>query len=339
MKHLTRKRSITSVLLMLNVVEKYGATRAQCIAGSGLTAELLTEKNIEIDSQQELKVIENIVDQKLGESLAVEIGSHYHLTTYGILGFALSTSPNVRAAVEVGLNYLPLTFAFSQFRMLEKGELGYMIVDAGQVSEKVRRFVVERDMTAMLYMHREIFGQVMPLEGLEFQWQSPEKPTLYQTIYTQEPNYCQDENRVIFNRQLLDLTLPTANEQSRAMLVGQCQDLLQKRHRENGVAVKVRNHILANLDQNINMEHIAELQCISLRTLRRQLHNEGTSFRALMDEVRESLALHLIRETTLTMEQIAARLGYSETANFFHAFKRWTGKTPKQCRALAATSC
>jgi AraC-like DNA-binding protein len=107
---------------------------------------------------------------------------------------------------------------------------------------------------------------------------------------------------------------------------------LQKRHAEDSVALKVRNCILSRIDQGSDMESVASELCVSLRTLRRQLSNEGTSFRALLDEVRETLAIQMLEETALTMEQIAVRLGYSDTANFFHAFKRWTGFPPKHFR-------
>jgi len=331
MQHLTRKRSTISVLLMINVAIKNGISQELCLSGTGITADMLTDCGVEISPEQELKLIENLVDQHV-ESLAVEIGEHYHLTTYGIFGFAISTSPNVRSAIDVGLSYLPLTFAFSQFRMQEEDNLGYMVVDANHIPEKVRRFVVERDMTAMLSMHREIFGQTMPLEGLELQWGSSENKELYLPIYPKQPSYQKNENRVIFNRLLLDLVLPTANEQSRKILLAQCQDLLQKRHAENSIALKVRNSILSRIDQGSDMESIASELCVSLRTLRRQLSSEGTSFRALLDEVRETLAIQMLEETALTMEQIAVRLGYSDTANFFHAFKRWTGHPPKHFR-------
>lgn len=335
MNDVSPKRSAASVLLMINVAEKYGIRRQACLAGTGLTIESLQNaltRQDEIYSEQELSVIENIVEHNNNSALAIEIGRHYHLTTYGIFGFALSTSPNVRAAIEIGLNYLPLTFAFSQFKMTEVGELGYMSVEATQVAPKIRRFVVERDMVAMLSMHQEIFGLTIPLEGIEFQWPASSDANIYTSMFSQFPRFNQNENRVIFNKQLLTLALPTANEKSRAMFVAQCQDLMQQRHHKDGIAFKVRHYLLANINQGVRMDDIAAEQCVSLRTLRRQLKEEGTSFRILTDEVREMLSIRLIQQTTLTMDQIAARLGYSDTANFFHAFKRWTGYPPKHFR-------
>jgi AraC-like DNA-binding protein len=290
MQNLTRKRSTTSVLLMINVAKRKGISREQCLNGTGITDEMLVDNRIEINPEQELKLIENLVDeqvnQSLNETLAVDIGGQYHLTTYGIFGFAISTSLSMRSAIEIGVGYLPLSFAFCTIFLREEENYAYLVFDAN----------------------------------------------LYHNIYANKPSYCESENSVAFNRLLLNTQLPNANEQNQKFLLVQCQALLQQRHGENSVALTVRNCILSRIDEGSAMEAIASELCVSLRTLRRQLSSEGTSFRALMDEVRETLAIQLIQETAMTMEQISIRLGYSDTANFFHAFKRWTGRTPKQYR-------
>jgi AraC-like DNA-binding protein len=64
------------------------------------------------------------------------------------------------------------------------------------------------------------------------------------------------------------------------------------------------------------------------RTLRRHLDAEGTSFRALSDEVRSTIAIELLTGAGMTIEESAARLGYHDAARFTRAFKRWTGRTP-----------
>ncbi|MGK0249667.1 MAG: AraC-like DNA-binding protein [Oleispira sp.] len=335
MQNLTRKRSITSVLLMINVAKRKGISREQCLNGTGITDEMLVDHCIEINPEQELQLIENLIDeqsnQSLSESLALEIGGQYHLTTYGIFGFAISTSSSIRSAIEIGVGYLPLSFAFSTIFLREEEHYAYLVLDAEHIPEKVRRFVVERDLAAMVNILREVSGQNMPLQALSLRWPENDE-NLYHNIYAKKPNYCESENSVAFDRLLLNTQLPTANEHSQKFLLAQCQALLQKRHGENSVALTVRNCILSRIDQRGLMETIASERCISLRTLRRQLSNEGTSFRALMDEVKETLAIQLIQETAMTMEQISLRLGYSDTANFFHAFKRWTGRTPKHYR-------
>ena len=74
------------------------------------------------------------------------------------------------------------------------------------------------------------------------------------------------------------------------------------------------------------------------RTLRRRLEAQGTSYRLILAEVRRRLAIEYLRKTRMTTEEIASRLGYSEAANFRHAFARWTGKSPHDYR-LVPVAC
>ena len=78
---------------------------------------------------------------------------------------------------------------------------------------------------------------------------------------------------------------------------------------------------------------MADRLSIHPRALRRRLEAEGTSYRDLLAEVRARLAIEYLRQTAMTNEEIASRLGYSDAANFRHAFARWTGKSPSEFRA------
>ena len=64
----------------------------------------------------------------------------------------------------------------------------------------------------------------------------------------------------------------------------------------------------------------------SVRTLHRRLADEGTNYQEIVDQVRRSLALEFLQNTSLTVEEIAERVGFSEASNFRKAFKRWTGR-------------
>jgi AraC-like DNA-binding protein len=67
-------------------------------------------------------------------------------------------------------------------------------------------------------------------------------------------------------------------------------------------------------------------------TLQRRLGAEGTSFQRVKDQSRREAAECLLRDDTLTVSEIAARLGFSDASSFVRAFRKWTGRTPAQCR-------
>lgn len=78
-------------------------------------------------------------------------------------------------------------------------------------------------------------------------------------------------------------------------------------------------------------------QCgVSERTLIRHLAREGTSFQQLRDAHQEGRALWLLQHTEHSVEDIAARLGYTDTSNFSRTVKRWFGETPSSLRSGAS---
>jgi len=70
-------------------------------------------------------------------------------------------------------------------------------------------------------------------------------------------------------------------------------------------------------------------------TLRRQLASEGTSVRAIRDEVLRDAAVSALAHGDLPMAAIARHLGFSEASAFTRAFRRWTGSAPSDYRAAS----
>ncbi len=138
-------------------------------------------------------------------------------------------------------------------------------------------------------------------------------------------------NRIAVPRGFLDQPAPLADTNTARMLNRQCRELLDRRLSRVGVAGQVRSRLLHQPGELPSMQTVADELHIDPRTLRRRLVSEGTSFRALLDEVRRGMALELLGRD-IPVEQIARHLGYTETANFTHAFKRWEGLTPSRFR-------
>ena len=99
------------------------------------------------------------------------------------------------------------------------------------------------------------------------------------------------------------------------------------------VLVRALQALVCDLEHGpASLGDIANRLAVSERTLRRRLRALGTSYNKILQNVRSSTAQEWLRDSNLTMELIAWRLGYTETANFRHAFKRWTGQSPQAFR-------
>jgi AraC-like DNA-binding protein len=129
---------------------------------------------------------------------------------------------------------------------------------------------------------------------------------------------------------LLDWPLPQASELTAKMCVAQCAGLLDRRHARRGVSGRVRDELLQDARRIPTQDEIASRLFVSVRTLRRQLTDEGTTFRALVEQTRQGLAEELLDTGRLTVEQVADRVGYAEASSFVHAFTRWNGVAPRR---------
>lgn len=100
------------------------------------------------------------------------------------------------------------------------------------------------------------------------------------------------------------------------------------------VAERVRASLLELLPAgNGSMEGVAHDLAMSTRTLQRRLKGEGTTFQAILDSTRESLARHYLSESELSAGEISFLLGYEDPRSFYRAFRAWTGQTPQLVRA------
>jgi AraC-like DNA-binding protein len=82
---------------------------------------------------------------------------------------------------------------------------------------------------------------------------------------------------------------------------------------------------------------IAHKLHLSLRTMGRRLEEEGTSYKAVLDDVRHKLALHHLARSDVSIPEVAWLLGFADVTTFHRAFKRWTQQTPGSYRAAVLT--
>ena len=322
-------RSTASVALLLAHGRERGLTDATMLAGTGLSPTVVADPAAEVTGRQELAVLEALAeadDDPVGAGLA--LGARYHVTTYGIYGFALVSSPTLREAITVGLRYLSLTFILVDLRFRETGDRATLELSAGSLPEgPVRDLVLARDAAAIVTLRADLGIEAAALRGVSLAVPSPHDP-VRADVLDGPIGFEARTSEVVLDRAILDRPMPQANPHTAAMCEAQCRDLLARRHRLGGVAGEVRDRLLADPAHMPDMEAVAAERFVTSRTLRRQLADEGTGFRDLVDEVRETLATELLSGAGLTVEETARRLGYAEPAAFIHAFRRWTGMTP-----------
>jgi len=131
------------------------------------------------------------------------------------------------------------------------------------------------------------------------------------------------------------MELPIISEDSRLLgiLEAHADALLSERRTAAGLRELVEDRLVAALPSGrVQAAEVAEQLGMSERSFRRRLAAEGISFGEVLDRLRNRLALRYLADEHVSLKQIAWLLGYSEPGAFNHAFKRWTGTSPRQVR-------
>lgn len=131
----------------------------------------------------------------------------------------------------------------------------------------------------------------------------------------------------------LDQAFPTANPPLHSVLRAHADHLLQQVGQGDSVIDRVSADIVETLGQErVTVERTAARLGMTRRTLSRHLSGHGTSFSEILQQVRYRSAMHYLRTTEQSIEDVAFLLSYSECAAFVRAFKRWSGRTPQDYR-------
>ena len=323
-------RGVAGVAVLLEVGERAGVPTATMLAGTGLRVGELRDHERLVTAEQELRVVRNL-RRAAPDVSGVEVGRAYHVSTFGILGFALLSSPNLLDALNAALRYIDLSFTFAIPQpTLDRGRLE-LAVDEHRLPADVRSFLVERDLAAIHSVAGELLTRPLPLLDLRLVAAGPSSPTTdaaAREVFGRVPAYSSARSALVFDPAPLDLPLPQANPQSLAMSQALCDDVVTRRRARTGVTQQTRVLITQHLAQGAPMEAVARDLGLSVRTLRRRLTEQQTTYQELVDEVRASLSTELLSRARLGVEDTALRLGYAEASSFIHAFKRWHGTTP-----------
>ncbi|MBF6237253.1 AraC family transcriptional regulator [Nocardia otitidiscaviarum] len=327
-------RNTSGVRVLTRLAEERGMPAADCLAGTGLPTTALVDPSAEITAGQELTVMRALLARFGREpGLGVAAGALDHVCLHGPWGLSLIGSRSPRDAVDVALRYVDLSFVGGGLSFEESEGEARLRFDGDEVPADVRSFLVERVMTGVLLLGRELFTTGVPVRRIGFRHRRPADTTRYRDILGIEPTFDHPVDEIAFDSACLDSAPPRANEWARSTCEQLCRELLSRRQARTGVAGAVRDLLVRDPAEIPDQTAVAAQLYMSQRTLSRRLHEEGTSFRALLDEVRQTLSEELLDHTDMTTEQVAARLGYAEAASFIRAFRRWKGCPPQEYRA------
>jgi AraC-like DNA-binding protein len=245
----------------------------------------------------------------------------------GALDYVMRSAASVREAVETGDRYIR---SFSDVLNVHHDVEGARATIHLDLTSPMPRALVDFTMSAWYANHlREPLAEAGRLECL-FTHPRPERTSEYERAFA--PATLRFEapfNGFVFDRDLLDTPLPTADATTHAVLCEHVALSVAHLTARRTLVARVREITMRELLQGgPSVFSVARQLRMSARTLGRRLEREGTTFSAVLDQLRKELALGYVGGHAIAFTDIAFRLGFAHVEAFYRAFKRWTGQTP-----------
>lgn len=270
-------------------------------------------------------------DPFLGARFGVRIGKYFR-DTAGAVGLMLLSSDTLRVAVDRLTRYQRWWNEGERYEVEERrGRLTIRYLPWGpfrpahvQVAEKVAG--------QLLFGARFANGGSL---DARVHFAHPARPGSGEVgrLLACEPLFGSPSNEIVLPSAVLDAKLPTADAALFRVLDRHLAERIRNTTPESLFADQVRSAVSDYLHrERLTIGTIAKIVRCSERTLQRRLRAEGTTFRELVDEVRNSRAVALLQRGA-SIAEICLLLGYAEETTFYRAFKRWTGATPESWKA------
>jgi AraC-like DNA-binding protein len=268
------------------------------------------------------------------------LGPGWHLTlaqsltipSHGPLGFAVVTAPGMAAAVNVLLRYISIRGPFLWLTGAREGKQFVIRLHETADLGAQRQALVELALLSIQALLERPLGRKITGAEIAFAAAPPDyRHRLAEAFHA----------RLHFNARRHSLRIPSAwleepcvlhDEAMHRYLLARCEEEMQAALNMLPTEIAVRQALLEVPGRMPGLAEIAASQHMSGRTLIRHLKREGTSFHAIRDGLRQSLALDYLQNSRMTVNQIAYRLGYRDPSNFGRAFRKWFGVSPGRYR-------
>ncbi len=251
-----------------------------------------------------------------------------------LIEYAVRSSPTLTSGLERFARYGCLVSDRVAARTeTSDGGLQLIIRDVG--SSMLHPAREEFALALALKLARDVTGVSIVPAQVAFAHARPDDVSEHQRFFRVPVRFDTGTNTIIINAADAARALPGADAALSAIVRRRLDQVLPDvlLPTAASLSARVRRMLMEDLGQTtLTADSVARSLALSRRTLTRRLGEEGTSFRALLDDVRAELSRALLQDRSLSIADVAFFLQYSEPAAFHRSFRRWTGQTPQNYR-------
>ncbi|VWB68561.1 AraC family transcriptional regulator [Burkholderia pseudomultivorans] len=311
-------------------------------ARSGLDMRMLRDPNGTLTLAQLDCLIETASDVSGCAHLGLRLGQQARLTGHGPLGYALLSSSTLDELVRLAARYYHLILPIVTMRYARR---------AGCAEITFTPTVAMRDRTLQYFVEALAAAFQVQIDGIvgadnddyDIHLSTDEPADVHRYLGRRLARYRFGSRgtpgvTVMLAASLLDRPLPMANRLAKERAEAQCEARSRTPADADDVVALIEMMLTQSQDFRLTREDVAAAMNVTVRTLNRYLGKQGQTFRDVCQRTRFAYACRLLDERRLTVTQIAAKVGFSDVANFSRSFREYIGVYPTRYAAMPAES-
>lgn len=271
--------------------------------------------------------------------LGFYLGLKMRISAHGQLGFAAMSAGTLREALELAARYAPTRTTAIALRLHESDGAAQLVIEERADLGRARDVMIFAVAVGLWQLGCALTGQALR-GGIDVTFPEPDYFHRFAHAAPGPVRFAQPLNQLLMDAAILDLPLTMADPVALRVLRESCERELDALRERNRLHDPIRDRARALLVPEVrdadaeqaafrSIDEVARRLHVSVRTLKRRLADEGTTYSDLVETERRERAMLLLRGGGLSIAEIADRLGYSDAANFTRAFRRWTGRSPR----------
>jgi AraC-like DNA-binding protein len=274
------------------------------------------------------------------DAFGLHVGENARPVLRDVFDYAVMSRPTIAAAFEELQPLLRVLYPEAEIQLVvRKGTAGFSYRMAPKEA-RAQRHRCEALVTTVKKIAERALGRADPPPiSVSFQHPAPRDTSEHARIFRAPVRFDCPASEILFEAGILDAPVATADPNLSAVLDRHARDLLARIPKSARFSDQVRRALVTAFARGRppTLAELARSMGASERTLQRRLGEDATTVQALMEDVRHELSLEYLRDRSLSVGEVADRLGYSSLAAFSRAFRRWRGVSPAAHRREAGS--
>jgi len=307
---------------------------APLLRAADLTPQQARNGRMRVSVKNQIRFLNRAADAMRDEFLGIRLAQELDLRELGLLYYVIASSKTLGDALQRLARYSRIhnEGVHITYRDGKDITLTFEYVGVSRLSD---RHQMEFFVATVLRICRHLCGRALCPRSVSLKHRRTELPAALTRFFGCAVRFGSHNDRIAYPSAASRLPVVNSDSYLNSLMVDYCEQALSKRRlRGGGWRVKVENAIAPLLPHgSASVQEVAQRLGVSPRTLARRLASEGSTFAGILDGLRRDLARRYLEEPNLPIAEIAWLLGYQESSSFNHAFRRWTGRTPKEVRS------